>query len=83
VAKLRQTFHSHAAEAAAKQQPAATVTEATPEAVAPAAATSSLPADAPDASERLFYRPAPERNDDVLREGLDTQSLFIGGVSLS
>ena len=48
VAKLRQTFHGHAAEAAAKQQPAATVREAIPEAVAPAA--QSLRADAPGTS---------------------------------
>ena len=41
VTKLRQTFHWHAAEAAAKQQPAATVREAILEAVAPAA--QSLP----------------------------------------
>ena len=79
MAKLRQTFTGHAAETAAKQQPAATVTEATPAAVAPAAAASSLRA---DASEPQFYRPGPEIDDDILREGQDTQSLFIGDVSL-
>ena len=73
VAKLRQTFHGHAAEAAAKQQPAATVREAIPEAVAPAA--QSLRADAPGTARG----PAPDMDDDLLREGLDTQTLYMGG----
>ena len=73
VAKLRQTFHRHAAEAAANQQPAATVREVIPEAVAPAA--QSLRADQPGTARS----PAPDIDDDLLREGLDTQTLYMGG----
>ena len=74
VAKLRQTFHGHAAEAAAKQQPAATVREAIPEAVAPSA--QSLRADAPGTARS----PVPDLDDDdLLREGMHSQPLCMGG----
>ena len=63
VERLKQTFHGHAAEEAAKQMPAATVREAIPEQVAPAA--QSLHADAPP----LRASPAPDLDDDFLREG--------------
>ena len=65
VAKLKETFHAHAAESAAKQQPTATVREANPEAVAPAAAQ-SLHGDAP----QQRRSPAPDPEDDPLREGM-------------
>ncbi|CAL5228110.1 g11185 [Coccomyxa viridis] len=75
VAKLRQTFHGHAAEAAAKQQPAATVREAIPEAVAPAA--QSLRSDAPGTSRS----PAPDMDDDyLLREGPRNAGPRTGGI---
>ncbi|CAK0785666.1 hypothetical protein CVIRNUC_008877 [Coccomyxa viridis] len=63
VERLKQTFHGHAAEEAAKQMPAATVREAIPEQVAPAA--QSLHADAPP----LRASPAPDLDDDFLRKG--------------
>ena len=72
MAYLRQTFHGHAAEAAAKQQPAATVREAIPEAVAPAA--QSLRADDPGA----MRSSAQDIDDDLLREGLDISSFSHG-----
>ena len=63
VERLKQTFHGRAAEEAAKQMPAATVREAIPEQVAPAA--QSLRAD----GQPLRASPAPDLDDDFLREG--------------
>ena len=63
VERVKQTFHGHVAKEAAKQMPAATVREAIPEQVAPAA--QSLRADAP----RQRASPAPDLDDDFLREG--------------
>ena len=67
-AKLRQTFHGHAAEEAAKQQRAATVREAVPEAVAPAA--QSLRAESSGAARST----APDIDNDLLREGSGAQT---------
>ena len=64
VERLKQTFHGHAAEEAAKQMPAATVREAIPEQVAPRGTESTT-----QMRRRCAPAPAPDLDDDFLRKG--------------
>ena len=58
-------------------RPAASVRQVIPEAVVPAAC--GLCADEPDSIRLDFGSLATDTEDDLLREGMDTQTLYLGG----